>query len=103
MATEHPRRHVWTGDDYSTLTFLVKVGDPSGGFNSRYLVNAFGPGFAITTVLQYIGDRLEGFTQFTVEIRPLTEDEVKKNNLTKDEIVVLDELSFIHLINGEKS
>lgn len=97
MASEYPRRHIWTGDDGQPLTHFVTLGDTEGQFYGRYLTKAFHPGLAIAAVLQYVGTRLEGTTELQIEIRPLTETEVKKNNLRTSEVFVLDDLSYINL------
>ena len=98
MAIEYPRRYVWSGDDdHKGLTFLVEISDAERRFTSRYLTKAFSPGLAIVIILEKLGTKIEGAKSLHVAIRPLTEEEVKKNSLKLSEVVVLDDLSYINL------
>lgn len=98
MASEHPRRHVWSADPHSSLTWLVSVGQEGHiALPNFYLIKSPTP---IAAIAVAAGERLpisDDWDNLVVICRPLREHEVVKVNIKDGEVVKLDAESYTHL------
>lgn len=106
MATEHPRQHVWCGDDHTPLiTFLIMVVARDSNLNDmglrRFLVKSNELPVALLIASKYMLAQDE-VDEYEFAVRPLRLEEAKKISLIYSKIIEIDEDSYSHLIeNGE--
>ncbi len=105
MASEYPRRHVWSADPNDSLTWLIEVG-PESGIGSRYfLIKSPTPVAAIAVSVGEVLPISDDWKDIVIICRPLKEHETSKVNVKDGEVIELDEESHFHLIsnptNGE--
>lgn len=101
MATEHPRRHVWKGDDHTPLiTYLILylvVAEEQPDDHFRFFIskaNSVPIALAQLSHLLRIEDEVR---DVRFQVRPLASHEVAKTNLKGGEAIEIDEASYIQL------
>ncbi len=107
MATEHPRRHVWTGDDNSTITYFISIYTDMNllDLEASFIVNVYDVTAAMALVMHQMYPLSDDWGEIFIFCRPLHDYEVDKVSLELNEIIQLDEDSRIRLLakptNGE--
>ena len=103
MATEHPRQHVWSGDDHVPLiTFVVTIGDMAHTASSHsVLVKAQNIGIAVSLAIFHVPPIPDHWDDLAIVSAPLNAEQLKKVNLKDNEVFDLDLESLGHLISGE--
>ena len=104
MAAEHPRLHVWSGDPYSSLTWLINISPELEEDGSYYLIKSPTPVGAIAVAVGECLPISDDWDNIVIVCRPLKSHEVDKVNLKDGEVIHLDDDSYLHLIsttNGE--